>query len=50
MKTEDKVREVIVSLIYHGRYFSKKRDATVIKKALKRMEDIYLENMRGKDD
>jgi len=33
--------EVIRSLIYHGRYFSSKRDEIVINKAFNKIEEIF---------
>ena len=35
------LEEVAVSLIYHGRHFSKHRDDVVIRKAIGRLNDIF---------
>ena len=35
------LEEVAVSLIYHGRHFSKHRDEIVIRKSIGRLNDIF---------
>jgi len=46
-KSEDSlreaVREVVISLIYHGRHFHPSRDAIVVKKAVEYLVKLYTE-------
>jgi len=46
-KSEDRlrevVREVVTSLIYHGRHFRPSRDASVVKKAVEYLGKLYTE-------